>query len=523
MSLSDCFRDACRALWIVLTGLALTACASLPQVPREPSRSVTDTDSTMLGGVSQRARTSAGLAPDDPRGMVHLLPQGKDAFLARATLAGLAERSLDAQYYIWHNDDTGQLLLAQLLKAADRGVRVRLLLDDIHTADLEPMLAALDAHPRIEVRLYNPFAHRSMRTLDYVTDLSRVNRRMHNKAFIADGQSAIVGGRNIGNEYFAATSDVAFGDLDAIAQGPVVGQLAEQFDLYWNSASAWPASGLLPAPPAAALDTLRTLARGLATRDSVRVYLDALRDSEMARDMVAGRLAFEPALATLVYDDPAKTLGKGASSAVRLLDRLTPLVADTREEMVLVSPYFVPRDRGTALLTSAQARGVRTTVLTNSLASNDVGAVHAGYSRQREALLAGGVTLWEVKPTPGPRPAGQSPAKGSSTVSLHAKTFVFDRRKLFVGSFNLDPRSADINTELGVLFESPSLAARVAQGVLNALPQAAWQVQRDAESGQIRWVDEAHGGRRYDTEPETGFLRRLGVGLLKLLPIDAML
>jgi putative cardiolipin synthase len=138
-------------------------------------------------------------------------------------------------------------------------------------------------------------------------------------------------------------------------------------------------------------------------------------------------------------------------------------------------------------------------------------------------LLAGGITLWEVKPSPGQRPAAQSTAKGSSNVSLHAKTFVFDRRKLFVGSFNLDPRSADINTELGVLFESPSLAARVADGVLNALPQAAWQVQRDPASGRISWVDEAHGGRRYDTEPETGFLRRLGVGLLKLLPIDAML
>lgn len=519
----DCLRLRACTLLLALMGLALSACTSLPQVQREPSRSVMDTGSTMLGGVSQRTRSSAGLATQDPRSMVHLLPGGQDAFLARSTLAGLSERTLDAQYYIWHNDDTGQLLLAQLLRAADRGVRVRLLLDDIHTADLEPVLAGLDAHPSIEVRLYNPFAHRSMRALDYVTDLSRVNRRMHNKAFIADGQAAIVGGRNIGNEYFAATSEVAFGDLDAIVQGPVVRQLAEQFDLYWNSASAWPAASLLPAAPDAALATLRSLARGLTTRDSVRVYLDALRDSEMARDLVAGRLAFEAALATLVYDDPAKTLGKDVGSATRLLDRLMPMVADTREEMLLVSPYFVPRDNGTALLTSAQARGVRTTVLTNSLASNDVGAVHAGYSRQREALLAGGVTLWEVKPTPGARPPAQSAVKGSSNVSLHAKTFVFDRRKLFVGSFNLDPRSAEINTELGVLFESPPLAARVAQGVLGGLPQAAWQVQRDPASGRIIWVDEAQGGRRYDTEPETGFLRRLGVGLLKLLPIDAML
>ena len=511
-------------LLITLTGLTLTACANLPVPQRTASSALTNTDATMLGGVTQRARASAGLSADDPRSMVRLLPNGRDAFLARATLAGLAERTLDAQYYIWHNDDTGQLLLAALLSAADRGVRVRLLLDDIHTGDLEPALAGLDAHANIEVRLYNPFAHRSMRTIDYVTDLSRVNRRMHNKAFIADGQSAIVGGRNVGNEYFAATAEVAFGDLDAITQGPVVRQLGEQFDLYWNSASAWPASQLLPKAPDQTLELLRGLARGLSSRESVRDYLQWLRDSEMARELVAGRLEFEPALATLVYDDPAKTLGKSyQGSKTRLLDRLAPLVADTREEMILVSPYFVPRESGTAWLTSAQARGVRTTVLTNSLASNDVGAVHAGYARQRETLLTGGVSLWEVKPTPGARSSSAIGAAGSSGVSLHAKTFVFDRRKLFVGSFNLDPRSAEINTELGVLFESSTLAAGVAQGVFGGLPQAAWSVQRDSASGRISWVDEAEGGERYDSEPQTSWLRRFGVDLLKWLPIDALL
>jgi putative cardiolipin synthase len=477
----------------------------------------------MLGGVNERARVKSGLTANDLRSLVRLVPNGRDAFLARATLAGLAERSLDLQYYIWHNDDTGQLLLAQLLVAADRGVRVRLLLDDIHTADLEPVLAALDGHAHIDVRLYNPFAHRSMRLLDYTTDLSRVNRRMHNKAFIADGQSAVVGGRNVGNEYFAAQSDVSFGDMDAITLGPVVKQVAEQFDLYWNSASAWPAARLLPKPNDAALDTLRSLAKGLTQRDSVRVYLDALRDSSMAQDLVAGRLTFEPAQTTLVYDDPSKTLGTTGAGSTRLLDRLLPLVADTQEEMLLISPYFVPRDSGAQMLISAQARGVRTTVLTNSLASNDVGAVHAGYAKHRDALLAGGVSLWEIKPAPGPHSARNAGAPGSSSVSLHAKTFVFDRRKLFVGSFNLDPRSSAINTELGVLIESPALARSVAENLVKGLPQAAWSVQRDPATAGLSWVDQADGGRRYDGEPETGWLRRFGIGVLKVLPIDTML
>jgi putative cardiolipin synthase len=501
----------------------LSACSSLPPAERIESHVLTQTGQTRLGGVARDIGQRAGLAPaDDPRSAVRLVTTGRDAFLARATLGMLAERSIDAQYYIWHNDETGQLLLASLLQAADRGVRIRLLLDDIHTADLDPMLAALDAHPRVEVRLYNPFAHRDARWLDYLTDLRRVNRRMHNKSFIADSQLAVVGGRNVGNEYFSAQASVDFGDLDAIVTGPIVGEVDKQFDLYWNSPSAYPIASLVPGVQAGALALLRERAASIDSTAQVKGYLADLRHSTMARDMLDGRLDFQAAKASLVYDDPSKTLARKGDSVTRLTDRLAPLVADTREEMVLVSPYFVPMASGTESIARLQAGGVRTTILTNSLASNDVGAVHAGYARYRSELLAAGVALWEVKP----QPDDVSNRKfwgGSSHVSLHAKTFVFDRRKLFVGSFNLDPRSNHLNTELGILFESPALAAPAAQDVLAGLPRVAWRVERDPASNDLVWIDEARGGERLSTEPQTSFLRRLGVNLLRLLPIDSLL
>lgn len=509
------------------TAFSLVACAGLPTPQRIESYAITDTAQTPLGQAAQRQAAQAGIAgANDERSLVGLIPDGKDAFLIRAALATAAVRSLDVQYYIWHNDETGQLLMAQLMAAADRGVRVRLLLDDMHTKGFDEFLAAFDAHPNVEVRVYNPFGHRGARWMDYLGDTRRINRRMHNKAFIADGQAIVVGGRNVGNEYFAAKSDVAFGDLDAVAMGPIVPQVQGQFDRYWNSDSAYPVTSLIPAANPSVIAPLRESAARLADQPVVGDYVKALRESTLARDLVAGQVQLQPARATAVFDDPGKTLASASAQGALLSDRLTPLIADTREEMLLVSPYFVPRKEGTLKLIEAQVRGVRTTILTNSLASNDVGAVHAGYSKHREELLDAGISLWEVKPQPlgtGLEKQRKTGIGSSSSVSLHAKTFVFDRRKLFVGSYNLDPRSNELNTELGILYESPKLAGLVADGVRNGLPRTAWKVERTQNTGKLGWVDEAAGGTRLTSEPDSSWLQRTSVRIMRLLPIDGLL
>jgi putative cardiolipin synthase len=508
-----------RLATFVLAAL-VAGCASLPPLDgRVESRALADTSATRLG----RA-IAPEVAAHGGRSGVYPLPSPADAFAARAFLAFTAERSLDVQYYMWHDDETGVLLLEALWRAAERGVRVRLLLDDIDTSRFDAQLAAFDAHPGVEVRLYNPFPNRSMRALDFMSDFARVNRRMHNKSFTADNQAAIVGGRNVGNEYYGAGEGVEFTDLDIIAVGPIVRDVSDAFDLYWNSASAYPAASIVaPAPADARAKLEATFAATRADPDAT-VYLQALRESPDVRALLAEKLPFEWVEARLVRDEPRKTLDTTDDRSLLLLASLLPAIGEPQTSFDLVSPYFVPGERGTEVLTSLAKRGVRVRILTNSLAATDVGPVHAGYAKRREELLRAGVRLYEFKPAAAPLPTqSKKGIAGSRAGSLHAKTFAIDGRRIFVGSFNFDPRSARLNTEMGVVIESRTLASRLVERLDNDLPRIAWEV-RLRDDGALEWIDHGPAGEvRYSEEPESTAMRRAWIRGMSILPIDWLL
>jgi putative cardiolipin synthase len=502
----------------------LAACSTLPaDVPRTESRAFADTGETHLGrAVGPQAAAHRGLTGVFP------IPDGREAFAARVLLARAAERSLDVQYFIWHADTSGSMLARALWGAAERGVRVRMLIDDANTKGQDDMIATLASNPRIEVRLFNPFVNRSWRAGDFAMDFSRVNRRMHNKSFTADNQVAVVGGRNIGDEYLGAESEVAFSDLDLLLAGTAVQAVSAEFDTYWNSASAYPAGSVVPA---AAPETVARMVdqweRRIASPDS-KTYVDAVSATPIVRNMLAGTLAFDWVSARVIYDDPAKVLNPPERADLHMAPRLAEALGQPTAEVDLVSPYFVPTAEGTAALVALAERGVRVRVLTNSLEATDVPPVYASYANYREELLRHGIRLFELKRSAGPvaRPDGQTvpehETRGAS--ALHAKTFAVDRKRIFVGSFNLDPRSARLNTEMGVVVESAPLASRLARVFDEELPQLAYEVRLKADGQGVEWVDQTQAGVvTHASAPGTSALRRFWVGFLSILPIEWLL
>lgn len=438
-------------------------------------------------------------------------------------LAKAAERTLDLQYYIWRPDITGVLLLEALHAAADRGVRVRLLLDDSGTAGIDAELAALASHPNIQIRLFNPFVVRSPKWLGFLTDFSRANRRMHNKAFIADNQVSIIGGRNIADEYFAATEEVHFSDLDVLAVGDVVDEVSTDFDRYWRSASAYPVARILSGADPEGLERLARAADEESRDPEADRYMQAVAETELVQKLVAGELELEWSPVHMLSDDPAKGLGQASDEGL-LFHELERLLSDAEASVALVSPYFVPAEAGTAALVRQARQGIRVRVLTNALEATDVIAVHAGYAKRRKALLEAGVRLYEMHRGSNHQGDGlRAGPFGSSGASLHAKTFAVDGERAFVGSFNFDPRSAHLNTELGFIIESPALARQIDATFETGIPSSAYEVRLDRE-GDLYWIEQRDGRViRHDTEPNTGRLKRLGVFLISLLPIEWLL
>lgn len=482
------------------------------------------TDTTFRRLVTAEAERRPGLSG------FRLLTNGMEAFLMRAVLAELAERTLDLQYYIFRNDNTGGLLTQALIQAADRGVRVRLLVDDLNLVSGEDEVAALDSHPGIEVRIFNPFvaraAHPLARLAGFVADPQRLNRRMHNKSFIADNQCAIVGGRNIGDEYFDADRDFGFGDLDVLAVGPVTHEISASFDVYWNSDFAYPLAAVGFRKSAAVwMDRLRARLGGHLKRMRDSAYAHSLRQTDLAKQLVGRRLTLEWARARLIVDVPEKITARSGSAALPI-ERLRALAQSARRELILVSPYFVPGAEGVEILCRIRSLGVRVRILTNSLASSDVAAVHAGYSRYRQQLLDGGIELYEFKPILPARRKGRRIIFGSARASLHAKTYVFDRGRAIIGSLNLDPRSIFLNTELALEIDSPIIAGEIAADFEDLiLPEYSYRVERDPRTaGGLKWNSREDGREMvFHSDPQASIWRRLAVVLLRLLPIEDQL
>lgn len=452
-----------------------------------------------------------------------LVVEGTEAYAVRLQTARMAMRSLDVQTYIWHADLTGLSFAQALLDAADRGVKVRLLLDDMDARAKNDGLAALAVHPNIDVRMFNPFGSRHGKLAfvgEGLTSFGRVNRRMHNKTWIADNRVAIAGGRNVGDEYFGASEEVNFVDLDFAMIGPVVRDASTSFDKYWNSPSAYPMEVLDEANvTAAGLEKLRAgLAEGLKGAGSSR-YAEALRGDEVVQKMLEGDWPLHWASSyRFVSDDPLKvTMTKKEAQRTHVGATLVPMIRATHTQVSIISPYFVPGTDVTQALASMAQAGKQVRILTNSLVANDVAAVHGGYSRYREELVEGGVQLWEMKPVGGEK--AQSSMFGSSGASLHTKAFAVDSQTLFVGSYNLDPRSTWLNCEQGVLVENAVLAVQLEEiFAKQTAGDRAWRVTLDAQ--KLKWSD---GSETFDSDPHATWGRRFQAWLTRVLHLDAQL
>lgn len=523
MNCRNVTRVPIAAAGAIAIALAMASCATInSSYPRQESMAVPSetTRHTVLGQATMQV--SAG-QPEEYSGF-RLLSDAVDALAARLVLASLAENTLDAQYYLIKADPAGFAFVRELLRAADRGVRVRLLIDDMFTSGQDVGLGALDHHPNFEIRVFNPFAHRSGRLRDGLVDFQRINRRMHNKSFTVDNQVTIVGGRNIADEYFGTRDDIHFGDLDFVALGPVVDEVSDSFDMYWNHERALPLPAFadMPADPEAALSSLRIHLDEVLAAVTTGVYAEALRQ----RTVEFLRADGEPmvwAPYELTVDSPDKSFKSRSGTATSILPPLAASFRAARDEILLVSPYFVPRSEGIAGLARLEQRGVSVSVITNSLAANNQFAVHSGYAPARKPLLKAGVALYEVRPDA--RFAGHEFIAASGAKStLHTKAFVVDRKELFIGSFNFDPRSAYINTELGVIIRSPELAGAVARAIARDLPQQAWRVTLDG-SGRLLWegVDAQGNAMALNHEPQTSVWERFIAGLMRALPIKGQL
>jgi putative cardiolipin synthase len=487
----------------------MTACSQLPKShDAEKSTAITGTEDTALG-----KRSSAVRREHPQQSRLIPLQDGVDAFYMRMALTEAAERSLDIQYFLWHKDLTGQILLKSVLDAADRGVRVRLLLDDLDNQELDQAFYALDTHENISIRLYNPFTTRNFKYIDFFTNAARLRRRMHNKSFTADNQYTIVGGRNIGDEYFDAQEGSNFNDMDVLATGPVVKQVSHIFDDYWNHATAVPVHVFAEnAATPRDLENVRVELAEFVSAQSGSQYTDDIRTSDAAKAMAGGTYQTFYGDATAFHDDPDKGLGKPAQEYTSMADLMRPQVDKAKHEIVFISPYFVPGDRGVEWLVDKAEKGINVDVITNSYDSTDSGVIYAGYSRYRKPLLAGGVALYELKSNPEiNRRKGSVASK--SAASLHAKVFILDRESVFIGSLNLDPRSIDFNTEMGILIHSPELAMYLISLIEKGKLENAYElklVRSPAESQgefttytwDIEWIERVNGEIvRHTSEP----------------------
>jgi len=536
-SCARCTRIPCwRARWWLLAlVLCLSACATRPPAsdyPREITHALPAATPTPL----QAAVTQAAAAHPGENGFRSLW-HGTDALQARIALAVAATRTLDLQYYIAREDNTGKLLLEALLRAADRGVRVRLLVDDLNFRDIDSTIAALNAHKNIEVRIFNPFATASQSPLarigNVLTHLDKLTHRMHNKAMIADNQVAIIGGRNLGDEYFDASPDVIFRDLDVLAAGPIVQQVSDSFDTYWNSREAYPLRALNKQTFAPEdIVKVREMLRAHWERDAAFFSAKPLNATPLATQIARDQLDFIWARAEFLVDSPRKVEVPDDQYESPLVKRLRELAPLAQREFLAMSPYFVPHDAGIDLARRLHERGVALTVLTNSLAATDAPAVQAGYAPYRVPLLQAGVRLYEFKPV-GRAPDTSGIAGLESKASLHAKVYVIDRQILVVGSMNLDPRSEHLNTELALVIYSSKMAGEIAELFDHGIsPKVSYHVTL-APSEEVEllsrigvppspllWTAEENGRIvTYNYDPQAGLLRNLATGIFSILPV----
>ncbi|OOV83637.1 phospholipase [Acinetobacter amyesii] len=511
--------------------LTLSACSTLPKQQTQPVEYAfnTPTDDTSL------AKIVLPLREQNPNLTgYHVLYDPLEALAARIELINKAEKSLDLQYYIWDNDKIGALALHAMIKAADRGVKIRLLVDDNNAKKMEGIYMALDQHANIDVKLYNPYRFRHFRPVDMVLDLKRINRRMHNKSFIADNQIALIGGRNMSNQYYNVSDNYQFSDVDVMLVGAASDEIIHSFDEYWNDDYAFPVRQLVnPRHYSLRFDSLKQQLDDYNQEATVVNYLDLANRSHAFDDWLNNKIQFDWVKAEVVKDSPSKIKSKAKKEEhlnFQLLNRL-----DKPEQSVdIVSAYFVPEKQGAERLKNLSADGVKVRVLTNSFQANDVPLVHAFYSKYRQDLLEHDVQLYEFLSRPDAENLNTNTKelaekskvslKGLSRSSLHAKLMAIDEKQVFIGSFNFDPRSAYLNTEIGVLLNSPRLAKAVHYTMDENLSKYAYKLVLNADQ-QINWKIKLSNGqtRIYPREPKIKWWQKAGVKFISWLPLEGFM
>ncbi|GGD02378.1 phospholipase D family protein [Halopseudomonas salina] len=495
----------------------LTACATpLPDHDVPPSYRI-DAPAHGLLGTYMRKQPAEGKAMSG----FYMLDRGVDALSARLHLIDTTRTSLDLQYYIYNNDVTGGLVAERILAAADRGVRVRILLDDVGNALSDETATTLDRHINIQLRLFNPVRIRNpwLSMPSKIVEFGRINNRMHNKLMIADNLAIITGGRNIGDEYFAL-SERDFQDIDLLGIGPIGQEASISFDAFWNSPNAIPASVVHENGKQGALNITRKNLVSHRLREEQKPYTRAMEQSSFSTSLKEGSLQLYWGESEWLADPPGKANAQSIRSEEPFLARiLADHLQDVRSELLMKSAYFIPGERGVELLAAMVSKGAKVSVLTNSLATTDVLAVHSSYAQYRKPLLQGGARLWELQPRSSRQP-DPSAFIGESEASLHAKSFVFDRHKLFVGSINSDPRSIKLNTEAGVMVYQRELAERLAELFMRWTSDAYAFEVRLSEQGSLEWHAQ---NRHWTSEPEAGNVRRFKAWLLGWLPIESQM
>ena len=460
----------------------------------------------------------------------HPIVTGANAFAARSILTEMATRNIDVQYYIWHDDQAGHLLLKDLWKAAERGVIVRLLLDDFNSnAKLDQQLLRFASHPNIAVRIINPLMHRKFQMLNFVTGLPRINRRMHNKSMIFDKQITIIGGRNIGNEYLSNDQNSQFADLDVLLIGKVVADIDNSFTSYWSAPIAFDIETLVTLDKGATSDFLAGLDKldeddKNNSRSSLAVYKTAIADSSIDTDLVNKRVPFRWTDMQFLSDDVGK-LTKSVPANTNLVHQLRTLLGSPSKKLTIISSYFVPTKDGVSTLVQLADSGVDIKILTNSFDATDVTAVHSGYSQWRPALLRAGIKIYELKSTASEEKRGNKlwKARNQSSTSLHTKTFAIDDHQVFIGSYNVDPRSANINTEMGVIINDDELARQLHQALSDNLLSQAYEVKL-MDNDQLQWhTVENEEKVIYNSEPRVGMSDHIWLTIMSWLPIDWLL
>jgi phosphatidylserine/phosphatidylglycerophosphate/cardiolipin synthase-like enzyme len=512
-------RGACGRIAVALLCITAAACATLPRhvvKDRSEALSPASATATTLGNLAARASEEHNMTGARSLSGVRLLSSGAEAFSSLLALADHAEKTLDLQYYLITQEDSSLILLEHVRAAAERGVRVRMLVDDFHTVGEDRRFRRLGQHANIEVRLFNPFAGGRFamwtRFLAAASDIPRINHRMHNKLLLADNALAITGGRNIGDQYFTRDKNSNFIDLDVVAAGPIVPQLSASFDAFWNSKYAYPIASL--APPEPVEPDPRWLENGVTEEGA----------DFLEQDIDRGTLPLSWVPATVLADRPAKIASEESPDEEETIaNDLSALIRSAQQECIIISPYFVPGKKGIALLRELVRRGVHIRILTNSLASTDSPLAHIGYSHYRLDLLRLGVELSEVRPKLGLTRKRFHPFK-SSYASLHAKAVVIDQNTVFIGSLNMDARSARTNSELGLVLRSTEIARQVTSLLDDISADGSYRLRLHDHGKHIEWVSGPPGSEQvWHRDPEATLLQRLTVDLLAPIAPEQLL